>query len=332
MRYLVTGGAGFIGSNFVRFLLRERPNAEVVNLDVLSYAGNRDNIADILDDPRHVFVHGDICDPETVAKAIKGIDVVVNLAAETHVDRSISSDTHFVRTNVVGVATLLSGALDSGVQRFIQVSTDEVYGELPWLDPKNHDSSQSPRFTEKTALSPRSPYSATKAAADHLTLAYHATHGLDVIVTRCSNNYGPNQHPEKLIPLMITYALQDRYLPLYGDGLHIRDWIHVTDHCSGLLAAAEKGVAGKVYNFGGDTERTNLSVIENILEILDRPKDLIQHVQDRLGHDRRYAIDSSRAQSELGWEPSTQFSEGLRDTVDWYVMNQEWWKDSDARN
>ena len=332
MRYLVTGGAGFIGSNFVRFLLRERPNAEVVNLDVLSYAGNRDNIADILDDPRHVFVHGDICDPETVAKAIKGIDVVVNLAAETHVDRSISSDTHFVRTNVVGVATLLSGALDSGVQRFIQVSTDEVYGELPWLDPKNHDSSQSPRFTEKTALSPRSPYSATKAAADHLTLAYHATHGLDVIVTRCSNNYGPNQHPEKLIPLMITYALQDRYLPLYGDGLHIRDWIHVTDHCRGLLAAAEKGVAGKVYNFGGDTERTNLSVIENILEILDRPKDLIQHVQDRLGHDRRYAIDSSRAQSELGWEPSTQFSEGLRDTVDWYVMNQEWWKDSDARN
>jgi len=332
VRYLVTGGAGFIGSNFVRFLLRERPNAEVVNLDVLSYAGNRDNIADILDDPRHVFVHGDICDPETVAKAIKGIDVVVNLAAETHVDRSISSDTHFVRTNVVGVATLLSGALDSGVQRFIQVSTDEVYGELPWLDPKNHDSSQSPRFTEKTALSPRSPYSATKAAADHLTLAYHATHGLDVIVTRCSNNYGPNQHPEKLIPLMITYALQDRYLPLYGDGLHIRDWIHVTDHCSGLLAAAEKGVAGKVYNFGGDTERTNLSVIENILEILDRPKDLIQHVQDRLGHDRRYAIDSSRAQSELGWEPSTQFSEGLRDTVDWYVMNQEWWKDSDARN
>ena len=332
MRYLVTGGAGFIGSNFVRFLLRERPIAEVVNLDVLSYAGNRDNIADILDDPRHVFVHGDICDPETVAKAIKGIDVVVNLAAETHVDRSISSDTHFVRTNVVGVATLLSGALDSGVQRFIQVSTDEVYGELPWLDPKNHDSSQSPRFTEKTALSPRSPYSATKAAADHLTLAYHATHGLDVIVTRCSNNYGPNQHPEKLIPLMITYALQDRYLPLYGDGLHIRDWIHVTDHCRGLLAAAEKGVAGKVYNFGGDTERTNLSVIENILEILDRPKDLIQHVQDRLGHDRRYAIDSSRAQSELGWEPSTQFSEGLRDTVDWYVMNQEWWKDSDARN
>ena len=330
MRYLVTGGAGFIGSNFVRFLLRERPNAEVVNLDALSYAGNRDNIADILDDPRHVFVHGDICDPDTVARVIKGIDVVVNLAAETHVDRSISSDTRFVRTNVVGVATLLSGALDSGVQRFIQVSTDEVYGELPWLDPENHDSSESPRFTEETALSPRSPYSATKAAADHLTLAYHATHGLDAIVTRCSNNYGPNQHPEKLIPLMITYALQDRYLPLYGDGLHIRDWIHVTDHCRGLLAAAEKGIAGRVYNFGGDTERTNLSVIEDILEILDKPKDLIQYVQDRLGHDRRYAIDSSRAQSELDWEPATKFSEGLLETVDWYVTNQEWWKNSDS--
>ena len=330
MRYLVTGGAGFIGSNFVRFLLRERPNAEVVNLDALSYAGNRDNIADILDDPRHVFVHGDICDLDTVARVIKGIDVVVNLAAETHVDRSISSDTRFVRTNVVGVATLLSGALDSGVQRFIQVSTDEVYGELPWVDPENHDSPGSSRFTEETALSPRSPYSATKAAADHLTLAYHATHGLDAIVTRCSNNYGPNQHPEKLIPLMITYALQDRYLPLYGDGLHIRDWIHVTDHCRGLLAAAEKGIAGRIYNFGGDTERTNLSVIEDILEILDKPKDLIQYVQDRLGHDRRYAIDSSRAQFELGWKPSTKFSEGLLETVDWYVTNQEWWKNSDS--
>ncbi len=330
MRYLVTGGAGFIGSNFVRLLLRERPNAEVVNLDVLSYAGNRDNIADILDDPRHVFVHGDICDPDTVARVIKGIDVVVNLAAETHVDRSINSDVDFVQTNVVGVATLLSGALDSGVQRFIQVSTDEVYGELPWLDPENHGSPESPRFTEETVLSPRSPYSATKAAADHLALAYHATHGLDAIVTRCSNNYGPNQHPEKLIPLMITYALQDRYLPLYGDGLHVRDWIHVTDHCRGLLAAAEKGIAGRVYNFGGDTERTNLSVIEDILEILDKPKDLVQYVQDRLGHDRRYAIDSSRAQSELDWEPSTKFSEGLLKTVDWYVTNQEWWKNSDS--
>jgi len=330
VRYLVTGGAGFIGSNFIRFLLRERPNAEVVNLDALSYAGNRDNIADIIDDPRHVFVHGDICDSDAVMRVMKEIDVVVNLAAETHVDRSISSDRHFVRTNVVGVATLLSGALDSGVRRFVQVSTDEVYGELPWLNPEACDPSDSLRFTEETALAPRSPYSATKAAADHLTLAYHATHGLDAIVTRCSNNYGPNQHLEKLIPLMITYALQDQNLPLYGDGLHIRDWIHVTDHCRGLLAAAEKGVAGRVYNFGGDAERTNLSVIEDILEILDRPKDLIEHVEDRLGHDRRYAIDSSRAKSELDWKPSTKFAEGLRETVHWYVTNQEWWRNSDA--
>ena len=330
MRYLVTGGAGFIGSNFVRFLLRERPNAEVVNLDALSYAGNQDNIADIIDDPRHVFIHGDICDPDTVGRVIEGIDVVVNLAAETHVDRSINSDVDFVQTNVVGVATLLSGALDSRVQRFIQVSTDEVYGELPWLNPEDCDASNSPRFTEETPLGPRSPYSATKAASDHLTLAYHTTHGLDAIVTRCSNNYGPNQHPEKLIPLMITHALQDRHLPLYGDGLHIRDWIHVTDHCRGLLAAAEQGAPGRVYNFGGGTERTNLSVVEDILEILDRPKELIRHVQDRLGHDRRYAVDSSRAKSELGWEPSTKFSVGLLETVDWYATNQQWWENSNS--
>ena len=325
MRYLVTGGAGFIGSNFVRFLLRERPDTEVVNLDVLSYAGNRDNIADIMDDPRHRFIHGDICDSNTVARAIKGIDVVVNLAAETHVDRSISSDVHFVQTNVIGTATLLAGALNADVQRFVQVSTDEVYGELPWVDPEN-DHSSAPKFTEDTPLAPRSPYSATKAAADHLTLAYHVTHGLDVVVTRCSNNYGPNQHPEKLVPLMITRALQDRPLPLYGDGLHVRDWIHVTDHCRGLLAAAEEGTPGTVYNFGGDTERTNLSVVEEVLAILGCSRDLIRHVEDRPGHDRRYAIDFSRARSELGWEPLTKFVDGLRDTVDWYVTNQEWWR------
>jgi len=332
VRYLVTGGAGFIGSNFVRFLLRERPDTEVINLDALSYAGNRDNIANIMDDPRHRFIHGDICDSNTVARAIKGIDVVVNLAAETHVDRSISSDTHFVQTNVIGTATLLAGALKADVQRFVQVSTDEVYGELPWVDPENRDSSDTPRFTEETPLSPRSPYSATKAAADHLTLAYHVTHGLDAVVTRCSNNYGPNQHPEKLIPLMITRALQNRPLPIYGDGLHVRDWIHVTDHCRGLLVAAEEGTPGTVYNFGGDTERTNLGVVEEVLAILGRSRDLIRHVEDRPGHDRRYAIDFSRARSELGWEPSTKFVDGLRDTVDWYITNQEWWKKFDSND
>jgi len=329
VRYLVTGGAGFIGSNFVRFLLRKRPDTEIVNLDVLSYAGNRDNLADIMDDPRHVFIHGDICDPDTVARAIEGIDVVINLAAETHVDRSIHSDTHFVRTNVLGTAALLAAAVSSDVARFVQVSTDEVYGELPWVDPDDRASSTQ-RFTEDTPLAPRSPYSASKAAADHMTLAYHVTHGLDVIVTRCSNNYGPNQHPEKLIPLMITRALRELPLPLYGDGLNVRDWIHVSDHCRGLLAVTEYGKPGRVYNLGGDTERTNVSVVKEILGILERPTDLIQYVQDRPGHDRRYAINSSRAQSELGWEPLTDFVSGLRDTVDWYATNQDWWENFDS--
>ena len=325
MKYLVTGGAGFIGSNFVRFLLRERTDTEVVNLDALSYAGNKDNLAEVMDDPRHRFIHGDICDPDTVSGAIEGVDIVVNLAAESHVDRSIASDRDFVRTNVLGTATLLASALASGVKRFVQVSTDEVYGELPWAEPESRDSSAR-RFTEDTPLAPRSPYSATKAAADHLSLAYHITHGLDVVVTRSSNNYGPNQHPEKLIPLMITNALQDKPLPVYGDGLHVRDWLHVKDHCRGLIDAVDNGAPGRILNFGGDAERTNLSVVKEILQIMDRPSDLIQHVQDRLGHDRRYAIDSSRAQSELGWEPSIAFSDGLRETVDWYVTNQSWWK------
>ena len=327
MRYLITGGAGFIGSNFIRFLFRERSDIDVINLDALSYAGNLDNLSEVMDNSKHTFIHGDICDPKTVAEAIKGVDVVVNLAAETHVDRSIHSDVHFVKTNVIGTATLLAKALEVGVKRFIQVSTDEVYGELPWFDPNNADLS-APRFTETTLLSPRSPYSATKAAADHLALAYHVTHGIDVVVTRCSNNYGPNQHPEKLIPLMITHAIGARPLPVYGDGLHVRDWIHVTDHCRGLLAAAEEGISGTVYNFGGDAERTNISVVEDILEILDRPKNLIQHVQDRPGHDRRYAIDFSRARDQLGWEPLTEFREGLRSTVDWYIVQQDWWQSS----
>ena len=328
MKYLVTGGAGFIGSNFVQFLLDESRDAEVINLDALSYAGNIDNLVEVMDNPRHKFIHGDICDPDTVSCAIDGSDVVVNFAAESHVDRSIASDKDFVRTNVLGTATLLAGALASGVKRFLQVSTDEVYGELPWAEPGQEDSS-APRFTEDTPLAPRSPYSATKAAADHLALAYHVTHGLDVVITRSSNNYGPNQHWEKLIPLMITYALQGQPLPVYGDGLHVRDWIYVKDHCRGILAAIEQGTSGMVYNFGGDSERTNISVVKEILEILDRGQGSIRHVEDRPGHDRRYAIDSSRARSKLGWEPSVNFSDGLRDTVSWYVANQEWWESSD---
>jgi dTDP-glucose 4,6-dehydratase len=324
VKYLVTGGAGFIGSNFVRYLLKERPDCEVVNLDALTYAGHLESLADVADHPRHHFVEGDICDAATVRRVMRDVDIVFHLAAESHVDRSIVEDAPFIRTNVLGTATLLSAALDAGVRRFVQVSTDEVYGELPWRDPADRSGDDAPRFTEDTPLAPRSPYSATKAAADHLALAYHATHGLDVVVTRCSNNYGPFQYPEKLIPLMITRAVADEPLPVYGDGLHVRDWLHVEDHCQGLLAAAERGRAGRVYNFGGGEERTNLSVVTEILSILGKPRRLIEHVQDRPGHDRRYAIDASRAGAELDWLPTKHFTDGLRETVAWYRESQVW--------
>jgi dTDP-glucose 4,6-dehydratase len=328
MKILVTGGAGFIGSNFVRHLLEERIEAEVVNLDKLTYAGKLANIEDVDRDLRHTFVKGDICDAEAVDEVMDGVEVVFNLAAESHVDRSIAADTPFVQTNVAGTAVLLSAALRHGVRRFVQVSTDEVYGELPWRDPEAATGSAgvdpAPCFTEDTPLAPRSPYSATKAAADHLVHAYHTTHGLDVVITRCSNNYGPYQHPEKLIPLMITRALADEPLPVYGDGLHVRDWIHVEDHCAGLLAAADRGRAGRVYNLGGDAERTNLSVVKALLAILGKPESLMEHVTDRPGHDRRYAIDFSRATEELGWRPTRDFEEGLADTVQWYMENEVW--------
>jgi dTDP-glucose 4,6-dehydratase len=323
MRHLVTGGAGFIGSNFVRHLLAERPDVELVNLDALTYAGHLESLADVADDARHRFVHGDICDADVVQEAMAGVDVVFHLAAESHVDRSILEDAPFVRTNVLGTQTLLAAALAAGVSRFVQVSTDEVYGELPWRDPEDGDE-DAPRFTEETPVAPRSPYSASKAAADHLAMAYHTTHGMDVVVTRCSNNYGPFQYPEKLIPVIITQALGRRPIPVYGDGLYVRDWIHVSDHCRGILAAAEKGAAGGVYNFGGDSERTNLSLVREILRIVDRPESLIEHVTDRPGHDRRYAIDASRAKADLGWRPETDFRAGLRSTVEWYLSNESW--------
>jgi len=324
VKALVTGGAGFIGSNFVRHLLSERVELDVVNLDKLTYAGNLANLEDVEDDMRYTFVQADICDAEAVDEVMEEIDVVFNLAAESHVDRSIAADTPFVQTNVVGTAVLLSAALRHGVRRFVQVSTDEVYGELPWRDPAAAHGGPAPMFTEDTPLAPRSPYSATKAAADHLVHAYHATHGMDVVITRCSNNYGPYQHPEKLIPLMITRALADEPLPVYGDGLHVRDWIHVADHCAGLLAAAERGRAGRVYNLGGDAERTNLSVVKALLSILGKSESLMEHVTDRPGHDRRYAIDFSRATEELGWRPTRGFEDGLADTVQWYMENEAW--------
>jgi dTDP-glucose 4,6-dehydratase len=325
MKILVTGGAGFIGSNLVRWLLEHRPDAEVVNLDALTYAGNLESLADVEAHPSYTFVHGDICDPAAVAGAMEGADVVLHLAAESHVDRSILSDAPFVRTNVLGTQTLLASALALGVQRFVHVSTDEVYGELPWRDPDDGDPA-APKFTEDTPLAPRSPYSASKAGSDHLALAYHATHGLDVVVTRCSNNYGPYQFPEKLIPLMITHALEDRPLPVYGDGLYVRDWIQVEDHCRGIVVAAERGEAGRVYNFGGEAERTNLWVVRAILRALGKPEDRVEHVKDRKGHDRRYAIDFSRAEAELDWRPSVTFEEGLAATVRWYLYNETWWR------
>ncbi len=322
MRCLVTGGAGFIGSTLVRRLLAR--GDDVVTLDLLTYAGHVENLAEVLDHPGHRFVHGDICDGALVRELLEDREVVLNLAAESHVDRSILSDQPFVRTNVQGTSTLLGAALDAGVARFVQVSTDEVYGELPWVDPEGPDAASAPRFTEETPLAPRSPYSATKAAGDHLALAYHATHGLDVVVTRSSNNYGPRQFPEKLIPLMIARALADASLPVYGDGLHVRDWIHVDDHCRGIVAAAERGQGGRVYNFGGDAERTNLSLVRTLLAILDKPEALVEHVGDRPGHDRRYGIDSTRARRELEWAPEWSFDAGLRACVAWYRVNPAW--------
>ena len=324
MRLLVTGGAGFIGTNLIRYLLDEHSDVEVINLDLLTYAGNLDNLAGVDEDPLYRFVRGDICDAALVGELVGEVDAILNLAAESHVDRSIEHDAPFVRTNVTGTHTLLSAALAAPAQpRFVQVSTDEVYGELPWHDPTEPDP-DAPRFTESTPLAPRSPYSATKAAGDLLAIAYHKTHGLDVVVTRCSNNYGPYQFPEKLIPLMVSNAMKGESLPVYGDGLNVRDWIQVGDHCRGLDAALRKGRAGEVYNFGGDAERTNLQVVEAIIGQTAADPGLVTYVEDRLGHDRRYAVDASKAKEELGWEPTVGFDEGLAETIAWYGGHQGW--------
>jgi dTDP-glucose 4,6-dehydratase len=296
----------------------------VVNLDLLTYAGNLQNLADLEGHPRYRFVRADVCDAEAVEGALAGVDAVMHLAAESHVDRSIMGDAPFVRTNVLGTQTMLAAALAAGVRRFLHCSTDEVYGELPWRDPSAPGPRE--RFTEETPLQPRSPYSASKAGSDHLALAYHRTHGLDVVLTRCSNNYGAYQFPEKLIPLCVTNALEDRSLPVYGDGLNVRDWIHVDDHCRGMLAALERGAPGRVYNFGGDAERTNLQVVREILLLLGKDERLITFVADRAGHDRRYAVDSGRARAELGWAPRESFEQGLAETVDWYRAHPAWWR------
>ncbi|WP_223633538.1 dTDP-glucose 4,6-dehydratase [Corallococcus sp. EGB] len=315
---LVTGGCGFIGSNLVRFLLRARPEWRVVNLDRLTYAGNLENLAGLEDDPRHVFVRGDVCDRECVDRVLQehAIDCVLHLAAESHVDRSIEGPSVFVTTNVLGTQVLLESCRARGVRRFVQCSTDEVYGSL----------GPSGAFTEGSPLQPSSPYSASKTGADLLALAYHHTYAMDVVVTRCSNNYGRYQFPEKLIPRMVVNALRDQPLPVYGDGQHVRDWLHVEDHCQGLLLALERGRAGQVYNLGGGAERKNLDLVKGILAALEKPESLIEFVTDRPGHDRRYAIDPSKSRRELGWAPVHSFEEGLVDTVRWYVDHPEWWE------
>ena len=319
MRVLVTGGAGFIGSNFICFLLRERPEVSVVNLDKLTYAGNLENLEGLTErvGDRYRFFRGDIADPAAIEHACsEPIDAVIHFAAESHVDRSIESAEDFIRTNINGTLTLLEAARTHQVGRFVQISTDEVYGSL---GPEG-------KFTEETPLSPRSPYSASKAGADLLVQAFFETHGMDVVITRCSNNYGPYQFPEKLIPLMITNALEDRPLPVYGDGLYVRDWIHVEDHCRALLCVLEKGRAGEVYNIGGGNELPNLDIVKLILEKVNKPEGLIQFVADRPGHDRRYAIDSGKIRRELSWEPEIDFAKGIEDTVRWYVEHRSWWE------
>jgi len=318
VKILVTGGAGFIGSNLVRVLLAERPDSWITNLDLLTYAGNLENLREVKDHPRHTFVRGDICDPRLVRGLMEGQDAVLHLAAESHVDRSITDPAPFVRTNVLGTQVLLDSAREAGVSRFVQISTDEVYGELPWMDPEDPDPQRS-RFTEETPLDPRSPYSASKAAGDLLALSYHTTFGMDVVIARGSNNFGPRQHPEKLIPLMTLHAAAGKPLPVYGDGLNVRDWIFVEDFCRGILAALARGREGEVYNFGGDAERTNLQVIRTILAVVGASDDLIRFVPDRAGHDRRYAMDFSRARKRLEWSPRRRFDEALAETVRWYL-------------
>jgi len=316
-KILVTGGAGFIGSNFVRLLLLGSDH-EVVNVDALTYAGNLENLRDVEKHPRNTFVRGDIADPVAMDKVFGSHrpDVVVHFAAESHVDRSVLDATAFVRTNVVGTQVLLDKSRIYKVKRFVHVSTDEVYGSLPAWG----------YFTEETPLQPNSPYSASKAGSDLLVRAAGHTHHLDCVITRCSNNYGPYQFPEKLIPLMIANALEGKQLPVYGDGKNVRDWIHVQDHCEGVALAMEKGKAGEVYNFGGDAERENLFVVKEILRLCGKGEELIQYVKDRPGHDRRYAMDSSKARALLGWTPKHTFETGLRKTVDWYVANKPWWE------
>jgi len=316
MKLLVTGGAGFIGSHFIRRLLGKKDIRKIVNLDKLTYAGHLENLKDVNHDPRYQFVRGDIAHPETVRKCMQGVDAVVHFAAETHVDRSIHDAAPFLTTNVIGTQVLLQAARELDIDRFVHVSTDEVYGSIP----------NGKRASENDNLIPSSPYSASKAASDHLVNAAHTTFNQRVVITRAANNYGPFQYPEKFLPLFITHAIENQPLPLYGDGLNIRDWLHVSDHCSGIEAVLRKGKIGETYNIGTGVEETNLSVAKRILKRLGRSESLIRYVPDRLGHDRRYAMSIAKMRRDLGWKPAFAFKTGLIDLIDWYLAHRSWWE------
>lgn len=317
-RILVTGGCGFIGSNFIRYYLGKHPDDSVVNVDVLTYAGNPENLGDLSGLPSYRFERADICDREAMEQVFSdsGFDAIVNFAAESHVDRSIAGAGVFVRTNVVGTQVLLDLAKQKSIKRFVQISTDEVYGSL----------GQEGKFTEVTPLHPNSPYAASKASADLLALSYHHTFGLPVVITRCSNNYGPFQFPEKLIPLMIANALGDKPLPVYGDGQQIRDWLFVDDHCAAIDLVMHNGRPGNAYNIGGNSEIRNIDLVTTLVKRLGKPERLISFVKDRPGHDRRYAIDASKIMNELGWQPLVRFEEGLGRTIEWYLAHTGWWQ------
>jgi dTDP-glucose 4,6-dehydratase len=315
LRILVTGGAGFIGSNYVRWVLQRHPHDQVFVLDKLTYAGNLENLADLEGRPGFHFFQGDICDPEALPRILnQGVDAVVNFAAESHVDRSILDASEFARTNIVGTLNLLQAARKAGISRFLQISTDEVYGSL----------GATGAFTEESPLAPNSPYAASKASADLLARSFHQTYGFPCLITRCSNNYGPFQFPEKLIPLLVTNALAGMALPIYGDGLYTRDWIHVHDHCSALDRVLHQGRPGEVYNIGARQEKTNLEIVRLVLQVLEKDESLLSFVADRPGHDRRYAIDSAKLEGELGWQPEISFASGMRGTIDWYLKNPAW--------
>jgi dTDP-glucose 4,6-dehydratase len=311
---LVTGGAGFIGSNFIHYVLEKSRDMRIINIDKLTYAGNLDNLKDIGETDRYRFVQGDICDEKLVASMMEEADMAVNFAAETHVDRSLMHGGSFINTDVYGTYVLLEAARNTKLQRFIQISTDEVYGSI-----------ESGSFSETDVLNPRNPYSASKAGADRLAFSFFATYGLDVIITRASNNFGPYQHPEKVIPLFISNAIDDIPLPLYGDGLNVRDWLYVEDHCAAIFYLLEKGAAGEVYNIGGGNEMTNIEITRRILAALEKPESLIKPVKDRLGHDRRYSLSIEKI-GKLGWTPAHDFAEALSRTVKWYAGNEWWWR------